>query len=139
MKGKSQRNRGLFKALDGRKRGPPHGGWKNKDPKPKYVRGHENFAISKTGERILTDNAEQLQSKQPIMQLRPRTTCKQPQATATPSPENNTYRLLHMQGRHAKCSTRLSIYINKLARTALPTCSLISMPSNREGYAGKRL
>lgn len=38
MKGKSQRNRGLFKALDGRKRGPPHGGWKNKDPKPKYVR-----------------------------------------------------------------------------------------------------
>lgn len=95
MKGKSQRNRGLFKALDGRKRGPPHGGWKNKDPKPKYVRGHENFAISKTGERILTDNAEQLQSKQPIMQLRPRTTCNKPQATATPSPENNTYRLLH--------------------------------------------
>lgn len=67
MKGKSQRNRGFFKVLDGRKRGSFYGGWKNKDFKFKYVRGYENFVISKIGERILIDNVEQLQFKQFIM------------------------------------------------------------------------
>lgn len=66
-----------------------------------------------------------------------------PHSTSLKLPVLLAQRTIHidcfMQGRHAKWPTRHSIYINKLVQTAVPTYNLISMPSNREGYAGKRL
>ena len=83
---------GFFAAGDGRSRGPGHAGWLKNERKSKYMRGEASKKVSETGACILRDHAK---NEGTTMQLRPRGTHAEPEATYTPDKESNSYRLFH--------------------------------------------
>ena len=83
---------GFFAAGDGRSRGPGHAGWLKNERKSKYMRGEASKKVSETGACILRDHAK---NEGTTMQLRPRGTHAESEATYTPDKESNSYRLFH--------------------------------------------